>query len=144
MQDLKDTKIKDVMVRNVYSINIDENFSRVWDLFTLYGIRHLPVIDDNNILKGIITLRDLYRTVSPRKTMDGDILYDKNELDMYVLRNLMIKDVVTLSSENSIADAIEIMTRRKFGCIPITDKTNHLIGIVTHIDILKKIAEFIL
>jgi CBS domain-containing protein len=139
---IKKILLKEVMVNKPFTIKIDEPFSRVWEILKMHGIRHLPVIDDKGVLKGIITQRDLYKYISPRHTMEDNFIYDKNELDKYILDHVMTKEVLTLSPEDTLGTAMDIVIKRKYGCIPITDSNKKLLGIVTHIDILKKIAEY--
>lgn len=142
MIELKKLLLKDVMVPKPFTVGMNESVNTVWEIFYSRGIRHLPVLDDKRVLKGIITLRDLYRTVSPKKTLEGDTFYDKYDLDRYILKHIMIKDVITLASTDTIGKAIDIMVNRKYGCIPIVDKDTKLLGIVTHIDILRKVAPY--
>lgn len=134
--------LKDIMVKKACTINIDEPFSRVWDILRSLSIRHLPVVDDNGILKGIVTQRDLYRIVSPHKTMEGELVYDKMDLDRHILKYVMTKDVVTLSPEHTLRHAIDLMINSKYGCIPIVDDNNCLLGIITRVDALKAAAEY--
>lgn len=136
--------IKDVMVPKPFTIGVDEPFSRVWDIFKIHKVRHLPVLDESRHLKGIITQRDLYKTISPRKTMDGNFIYDKHELDRYILKHIMEKSVFTLSPSDTLGKTIDVMVRHKYGCIPIVDEKKYLVGIVTQIDVLRAIAKYFL
>ena len=133
--------LKDVMVSKPFTIGEDEPFSRVWDIFRIHKIRHLPVLDNARHLKGIITQRDLYRTISPYKTMDGNSVYNKTDLDRYILKHIMTKEVVVLSCNDTLGKAIEVIVQSKYGCIPIINKDRYLEGIVTQIDVLRAIAE---
>ncbi|HAV24656.1 IMP dehydrogenase [Bacteroidia bacterium] len=47
----------------------------------------------------------------------------------------MIKDPITLSKENTLADALLVMKENKIGGIPITDENDILIGIITNRDL---------
>jgi len=135
--------IKEVMVTNLITIGMDEPFSRVWDVLRINKIRHLPVINDNGKLKGIITQRDLYRTVSPRKKVEEDgLFYLKQDLDKFILSSVMTEKVVTLSQNQSLGKALDVIVKRKFGCIPIVDEKGYLIGIVTQVDILRAISKY--
>ncbi len=136
--------VKDVMVKQPFTIGLDEPFSRVWDIFKLHKIRHLPVLDNNRILKGLITQRDLYRIISPRKTLEGNLIYDKSELDNYILEYVMTKKVVTLSPQDVLGKAIDIMVNSKYGCLPIINTASFLEGIVTKIDVLKAVGKFVI
>ncbi|HAY88302.1 MAG TPA: IMP dehydrogenase [Bacteroidetes bacterium] len=47
----------------------------------------------------------------------------------------MIKDPITLSKENTLADALQVMKENKIGGIPITNSSNVLVGIITNRDL---------
>ncbi len=139
---LKDTPLKEIMVTKVITVTVDEAFSHVEEKLHKNRIRHLPVVNASNKLVGIITERDLYRAVSPRQTEEG-YYYDKAQLDSFVLKHFMAPDPLTLQPESTLAEAIEIMATRKFGCIPIVKPDKTLIGIVTQIDVLKFISKWL-
>ncbi len=131
--------VKDVMVKNPYTINIDEPFSRVEEMFRVHQIRHLPVVDTSKKLRGIISQRDLYRILSPRKNEDEVLIYDKKELDKFILKYVMSTEMVLLNPEDTIGRVMDIMITRKYGCVPIVDSKGVLCGIVTQLDLLKAI-----
>jgi CBS-domain-containing membrane protein len=139
---LKKILVKEVMVTKPITIGVEEPFSKVWDMFKFHKIRHLPVIDDERKLQGIVTQRDLYRMISPRRTMEDNLVYDKAELDRFILKHVMTKEVMTLKPDDTLGRLIDMMVRKKFGCIPIVDDKNYLVGIVTQIDILRAIAKY--
>jgi acetoin utilization protein AcuB len=142
MENAQKILLKDVMVKDPCAIDIDESFSKVWDLFKQYDIRHLPVIDSSGKLKGIVTQRDLYRIATPRKTMEGDLVYDKADLDKHILKYVMTKEVYTLSPEDTLGSAVRAMLLNKYGCIPIVDDKKCLVGIITQIDVFKAVLEY--
>ena len=131
------------MVTDVVTIGIDEPFSRVWDVLKPRKIRHLPVVDTQGKLKGIITLRDLYRIVSPRKKVEEEgLFYRKQDLEKFILSSVMTENVLTLSANQTLGHAVDTMVEKKFGCIPIVDGEGMLIGILTQIDVLRAIAKY--
>ena len=140
---LNEVKLKDIMTTAVISIREDEPFHRVEEKLKSHRIRHLPVVDVNNRLVGLITQRDLYKIQSPRKLEDGTWYYDRQMLDNFILKHVMAKAVCTLSSEASVAEALLKMVDTKYGCIPIVDDKNMLCGIITQIDILKIAARIL-
>ena len=139
---LRDTAIKEIMVKNIITMQINEPFSRVEEKLRKNRIRHLPVVDHKNCLVGIVTQRDLYHAMAPRETESGDY-YDKMQLDSLILEHHMTKDPLSLKPENTLAEVIDIMATRKFGCIPIVNDGKELVGIVTQIDVLKFIAKWL-
>jgi len=55
---------------------------------------------------------------------------------MLTARAIMTEDVVTISPEASIQDAIELLLLQRISGLPVTDKTGQLIGIVTEFALL--------
>jgi len=139
---LKETKISDIMSQKPKSINVDALFSEVPKNFNEHGIRHLPVVDGENKLVGLITQRDLYKVHSPRKLMDGSWYYDIEALNKIILKHVMIKKPFMMGPDSCIGDALLKIVYNKYGCIPIVDKKKLLLGIITQIDILKFAARF--
>lgn len=137
---MKNVPLKEVMVSPVVTVHRKDPFSAVEEKFRRKGIRHLPVIDDDGVLVGLVTQRDLYRTISPHVTDEGPY-YDPEILNHFVLRHVMTKDPVTLAPEDPMSKAIEIMTRRKFSCIPVVDRNKKVVGIVTEIDVLRFVGQ---
>ena len=74
--------------------------------------------------------------------MESNTVYDKMDLDRYILKYVMTKEVVTLSPNSTLRNAIDLMTVAKYGCIPIVDDNKYLLGIITQIDILKAVTEY--
>jgi len=144
MLELKKVLLKEIMITRVHTAGPEDPLSKVWDLITMYGIRHVPLVNENNILQGIVTLRDLYKTVPMRKTDEGAAFYNRDDLDRYILKYIMTEEVFTLSPDDPMSKAIDVMVNKKYGCVPLVENNNKLVGIVTHIDILRKVAPFFL
>jgi len=137
--------IKDIMVTKLITVGIDAPFSQVWDIFSSQRIRHLPVVNQDKKLKGLITQRDFYRIVPSRKDVEGDgSFYVKEDLDKFILQKVMIDKVATLFPQDTLGMAINMMVQKKYGCIPIVDEKGLLLGILTQTDALKAIANYFL
>lgn len=140
---LNKVKLVEIMIDKMITIRMDEPFSHVEQKLREHGIRHLPVVDKDYKLIGIITQRDLFRTCPPRKDEEGKLVYDKETLDSYILEYVMTKNPVALTPSHTAADALLLMVDKKFGCIPIVDKYNTLCGIITQIDMLRIAAQIV-
>jgi acetoin utilization protein AcuB len=133
---LQKTLISELMSKSVHVVHESDEFHEVQEKMEFHDIRHLPVVNDAGVLVGIITQRDLYKIHSPRKTEDG-WYYDKDLLDNFILRNLMRKEVFTLTPQHSLEECIKIMAKLKYGCVVVIDQGRKPCGIVTPHDILK-------
>ena len=139
---LNETRIKDIMTKNVYSIRVDRPFRLVPKMMDEFSIRHLPVVDAHHRVVGMITQREMYKIQSPRKLIDGEWYYDDEALNDIILEHAMIKNPFTLTPENSLGKALMKMVYSRVGGIPIVDNDNVLCGIVTRRDLLRLIAGF--
>ena len=139
MEHLHAIAISEFMTRDLIVLGPDETMADAYQKMHSHHIRHLPVVDDEGNITGIFTQEDLQRAYPAHETESG-WYYDKRELELLNLRHFMSSSVTTLTPENTLKEASEIMIRNKYGCIPIVSAgSKKLIGIVSYIDILKKI-----
>lgn len=102
------------------------------------GFRHLPVVEDGRLV-GIVTDRDLRR---PDMTDEPDGWHDFYQLDdEYEVRHVMTLDPVTVSPGDALEKVLDLVIERKFGALPVVDKTGQLIGILTSYDLHRAFRE---
>lgn len=133
---MKDLPLKEIMTKDPVTLNIDEPFCRVAQIFQERDIRHLPIVNSKGSILGIISQRDLNRITSPKKNPAGDFLYDPEELAKYILKQHIIQKVITLSPNDTLEKAVELMATQKLGCVPVVAPHGEVVGIVTVTDIL--------
>ena len=133
---LRDTPVKEIMVTKIVSVHVGNSMNDVEQKLRTNHIRHLPVIDDEGKLVGIITERDLFRAVSPHETEEG-FRYDESQLEGLLLEHFMSRKPIVLRPNSPIADAVNVMATLKYGCIPIVSEDGKLVGIITQIDVLR-------
>ena len=138
---LKETKIREIMTGSPVSIGGDEKFNLVPEKFKKFGIRHLPVVDKNNRVIGLISQRDIFRICPPKKLMDGSWSFDEAFLDQVILKHVMVQNPLKMRCDDCMGDALMAMVKHKYGSIVIVDDKDVLRGILTQIDILKVAAQ---
>lgn len=126
-------KVKDIMVKEVATLGVDDELSLANDIMRLGRIRHLPVVSGESLV-GIISERDLFRSSLAQALGYGN--KDSREI-MKTLRikDVMVKQVVTVSPEMDLKDAVALMVERKIGCLPVVQDSK-LVGLITETDIL--------
>jgi acetoin utilization protein AcuB len=139
MEQLKGILIGDFMVTGPIVVHVAATLAEAYQDMRDHGVRHLPVVDDSGKLIGIFSDRDLNHAYPPRETESG-WYYDKLELDLLNVRHFMKQDPMTLRPENTLHDAVQIFMNSKIGCLPIVNSDKKLVGIISYIDALKKIA----
>lgn len=140
---MKNRPVKEFMVKDPITLNIDESFCSVAEIFKEKDIRHLPIVNSSGVILGVISQRDLNRIASPEKGPDGQYVYDADKLSQFILKQHVIQKVITLSPEDTIEKATELMAMKKLGCIPVVDKEEHVVGILTVVDLLKLLLKIL-
>ena len=128
-------KISELMTSPVYSLRETDTLQNARVLMDQKRIRHVPITTGSNIFRGLITNRDvLANTISHLADIDQAT---QNEIDAGIpLQEIMRTDVRTVSSEDSVKDAANILYNNKYGCLPVVDN-GKLVGIVTEADFLQ-------
>ena len=90
---------------------------------------------ENERLAGIVTDRDLRRP-DINHELEGWHEYYKLDQD-YEVRDIMSRKVISVSSQDSLDKALRIFLDRKFGALPVLDKKERVIGILTSYDIMR-------
>lgn len=95
--------------------------------------RHLPIVDDDGNLVGLLTQQLLLRAVPSdvSKFSPFVIKYIGTKLKV---RSVMVKDVVTIDEDTAIEEAARIMADKKIGCLPVM-RDGELVGIISDNDL---------
>ena len=123
LQCKKVKKSESGMIIDPITIKPDQTLQDAEDIMASYKISGVPVVDDNNILVGILTNRDM------RFTKD----FTHKAVDKMTLMPL-----VTAKEGTTLEEAAEVMHANKIEKLPIVDSKNKLIGLITIKDINKK------
>ena len=128
---------KDLMTKNLITLPEHEIMTTVAQTFDEFGFHHIPILNDNSDLVGIISRTDIERlklSASIFKTKKQEE-YNQALFECLMVKYVMTKNVTHLRPEDSIRKAYEIFRENKFHAIPIVDG-NELVGIVTPLDLL--------
>jgi len=138
--------VKDAMTKSPITIDPDAPLGTALATMRERHVRHLPVIDDQGRLVGVITDRDLrnaafapalaeYLSRGAQRRLRGVA----DTFEQMRVRDVMTWGVVTTSPEAPLAQAAAIMTEGRFGSLPVVEG-GKLIGLVTERDVLKALA----
>ncbi len=126
-------KVKEIMVKEVATLDVNDELSLANDIMRLGRIRHLPVVDGTRLV-GIISERDLFRSSLAQAL--GYATKDTRDL-MKTLRikEVMVSGVITIPPDTEVCEATKSMIQEKIGCLPVVDGTQ-LVGLITETDVL--------
>ena len=110
------------MIYDPVTIRRGSTVGQALDIMAEYHIGGIPVVDDENHLVGIVTNRDLRF---------------ERRLDRSVDEVMSKENLVTTHQQTDLAAAAQILQENKIEKLPVVDKDNHLVGLITYKDITK-------
>jgi acetoin utilization protein AcuB len=125
------------MARKVMTVDREMSLLEAQKRMQQRDIRHLPVVDDDNRLVGIVTDRDI-RSVLPRQLADGQGDEQVREQHAHIkVADAMTTDLLTISPSHTLQDAMLLIEQKKVGAFPVVDDDNKLVGILSVRDLLR-------
>ncbi len=126
-------KVRDIMVKEVATLDINDELSLANDIMRLGRIRHLPVVDGGRLV-GIVSERDLFRS-SLAQALGYGTKTTREIMKTLSIKDVMVPEVVTIAPDAEACEAVQLMLDKKIGCVPVVH--NHrLVGLITETDIL--------
>lgn len=131
----EDVKVSEWMTTNVITTRRNTSISNAHQIMRENNVRRLPVVDDNKLV-GLVTIGDV-REASPSDATTLSI-WELNYLwAQLVVDKVMTVNVFTVNSDTPILDAAELMLEHKVSGLPVVNKDNELIGVITESDIFR-------
>lgn len=128
-------RVKDLMTTEIMTLGRNHTLALGDELMNQARVRHMPVLNDDGELCGIISQRDLYRSALVRALGFGSVA-EKRMLEGVLVKEVMTTDVVTTTPDTELSEAATVMLDRKIGCLPVVEG-NELVGILTEADFVK-------
>jgi len=130
--------VRDLMTPDVVTVERNEKLQIADDVMRLGRIRHLPVVDGEGALAGIVSQRDLFHS-GLVKALGYGTHAQRGALDMVVVKEAMKTDVQTIRPDAPLVEAAKLMLEKKIGCLVVLDGQK-LVGILTEADFVKHYA----
>jgi len=117
-------KAKDIMIKEVLKVTPQTLIGTAIKILTIRNVSGLPVVDENNLLKGVITEKDLLGILK-----DPDNMRDKTVADF------MTRKVTSFSPEDEVEMICEFLINNPFRRVPIIEDEK-LMGLISRADII--------
>jgi CBS domain-containing protein len=134
-----ETRVRDLMSRDVRTLGRNDRLSIADEVMQMQHVRHLPVLDDDGAVCGIVSQRDLFRSALARTLGYGEHAQQKL-LKQLVVKEVMTNDPVTTHPDTPLGEAARTMLEPKIGCLPVVEG-ERLVGILTESDFVRRFAE---
>jgi acetoin utilization protein AcuB len=125
------------MVSEVITIDKDASVFEAQETMAANGIRHLPIVDADNRLIGIVTDRDIRSVMPYRLIKQKGVAEERERLAQLKVEDIMTRNPKTISPMYTIQDALLMIEKEKVGAFPVVDNEGRLKGILSIRDLLR-------
>ncbi len=133
--DTRDTiyHVYQIMNKEVIYASIEATVEDTYTILHEKNIRQLPIIDKSGKIKGLITQKNILDLIV------GDLEHTNHSMQTNII-NLNLPDVITADPIADIRRVAKVMVDFNLNAMPIVDKDDILVGIVSRTDILRTVA----
>ncbi|PMP63307.1 MAG: hypothetical protein C0197_02995 [Caldimicrobium thiodismutans] len=143
--------VRDVMTEKVIAVREEASLKEVVSILSEKGISGLPVVDAQNRVIGIVTEADILSQMAPgRKLSFKEIVRHligepvpkrlEEKISEIKVKDIMTSPVITIGPDADIRDVAIIFEQKRIKRLPVVDKDNRLIGIISRQDIVRAFA----
>ncbi len=137
--------VRQIMQTSVITLNPEALAADAAQVMEEYGIRRLPIIDEEGYLVGIVTDTDVLEAETAESVLNS---YEPGlEEEWLSVADIMTRDVVTIGPDATVGELVITLLKHKVGGVPVVEpdpkqpKRLRVIGIVTETDIFNLIAD---
>ena len=123
------------MTKDPKTVSPDDPLSRAAAILREFRFHHLPVVEDGRLV-GILSDTDLRNASFASTPVEGGAAGDRP------VREAMRSEVWSVTPDDSVEDALLILTREKFGALPVLSG-DRLVGIITRADLLNAFVDLL-
>ncbi len=133
---------RDVMTSHPVTVSPQARVAEVWDLMRELDIRHVPVVQDGELV-GMVSDRDVaYLDVARLLVTEGAGGLQR-QLATPVIE-VMSSDVIFVEPDAAVSDVIALMLEHKIGAVPVVAPgSGEVVGIVSYVDVLGAVQDLL-
>ncbi len=132
--------VSDLMTTDLFTLFEDDSLELTDDLMKWKEIRHIPVINQEQKLVGLVTKTDFLK-VAISKLANVDPKEERHLYRQLEVQEIMGRKLITVTPQTLAEEAAKLLTDKKIGCLPVVEN-GHLKGIITERDYVKAFCQW--
>ena len=100
------------------------------------GVRHLPVVNENGVLVGMLSDRDIRSSIGD----PVDALRGRRDESESRVSDVMTPDPLRATLDMPVAELASMLADERIGAVPVVDEGDHPVGIVSYVDLIRFLA----
>jgi acetoin utilization protein AcuB len=133
--------VHECMAHETESLRSEDTLGDALHVMRMKKIRHLPVVDGNEIL-GMISERDVLAWLSPRLGTNRELPFEFEALH-FPVADVMKQPVFAIAPDRPIQEALTLLLEENIGALPVIDAQARLCGILSAVDLLRRFRDLL-
>jgi len=123
------------MSENVTTLDVNDDLTIADDVMRLGRIRHMPIVDEDGTIQGILSQRDMFRGALARTLGYGQHAQQRL-LGTLRVKDVMTNDPTTIGPDDLLSEAAKRLYQQKIGCLIVVEN-DKIVGILTESDFVQ-------
>lgn len=129
------TAVKNVMTKNLVTVFPETSFAEIKNIFQKNTFNHIPVINRNEEVVGIISKMDWLKSLKFVAEQSSGLTWTKKYYEKLLAKELMTENPVTIHQDDPISLVADILIENKYHALLVVENEK-LIGILTSQDLI--------
>jgi len=138
-KEARERLVRDLMTERVFTLKPRDDLAALYDLMDFRHVRHVPIVDSEGELVGLVTDRDLSRTALGA-VEELPLSVERDILRRRRIRDIMATEPDVIEPDARLQEAAAILLENKVGCLPLVEGLR-LVGIITEADFVRDYLE---
>ncbi|WP_420602362.1 CBS domain-containing protein [Flagellimonas sp.] len=135
----KRVPVSEIMTSELVTLTTTDDLVTAEELFKKNKIRHIPVVSGDSVI-GMLSYTDLLRISFADAVDETEESVDTMVYNMFTISQVMARDVISVSSNTTIKEVAQFLSRKEFHALPVVDD-GKLVGIVTTTDLINYLLD---
>ncbi|MEE9492379.1 MAG: CBS domain-containing protein [Gammaproteobacteria bacterium] len=132
-------RIADIMTQRIVTVDMDDTVKVIHDIFKQVKFHHILVINKNKHLQGVISDRDILKSLSPYLDTPSELPRDAATLRKHA-HQVMTRHPVTIYDDETVMQGIHRFLEQSVSCLPVLNRDEEVQGILSWRDVFRAIA----
>ena len=138
---MSESLVREYMTTDAVTLRDTDRLREAVELVMVRRIRHIPILDSQERLVGIVTDSDIQRTLPSPLSSAAPEEYEAI-LETTALGQVMTPNTLTVEADADVAEAVELLVQHRIGGLPVVDG-GFLVGVFTKGDALRGYVELL-
>jgi CBS domain-containing protein len=136
------TRIKDIMTKDVITVNPNDTIAVVRERITQNQIHHMPVVDNHKVI-GMISMNDIHKMEHHFTAFNNPEAEASNRqlFSTMLAKEIMTTPVVKVRDTEPVSIAVDLLLENMFHALPVVNDKDILVGMITTFDLIRHSLE---